>query len=242
MRFLSFLSLLFFFMDASQRLLWDHLSQFVQETCQGRDPSHGHAHMQTVAQNALEIYLQFTGNHANLRLVLIAAWLHDVADHKYVSEDPTLLLKLEGFLDRLSREEGDPELAKEVKLVIDHISYSKENRLRKERFGGNHVDWEMILPAHLIEVRDIVSDADKLEAIGMIGVERCLHFAKVQDPNVTEREAVHHLIEHAQEKLLRLKDEYFKTPPAKKMAEPRHLIMLNEINRLAGLYQFPVVA
>ena len=77
---------------------WNLLSEFVAEICQGRDDSHGHAHMKAVAETTRFIIQQdFIDESGNLTLdAITAAWLHDVADHKY-DHDGTLEQKLDDF-------------------------------------------------------------------------------------------------------------------------------------------------
>ena len=66
------------------------LSSFVQEICKDRDPSHGHQHMEEVAQLSMDIFHhkyphpEDVENYGRLLvLTLIVAWMHDVPDHKY---------------------------------------------------------------------------------------------------------------------------------------------------------------
>ena len=70
---------------------WNLLSDFVQQTCVGRDDSHGHAHMKAVAEMTRYIVEQdFNDESGHLMLdAITASWLHDIADHKY-DHDGTL--------------------------------------------------------------------------------------------------------------------------------------------------------
>ena len=88
-----------------------------------------------------------------LALALVSALLHDVCDHKYLS--PTTSASQETFLESTYG-------AAEVKLIKDvrsNVSYSKEvsGKLSAE------------LPLYTNYVRDVVSDADKIEALGPTG-------------------------------------------------------------------------
>lgn len=93
-------------------------------------------------------------------------------------------------------------------------------------------------------VRNICSDADKIEAIGMIGVQRCLQYSmemlKKNNVNVDDQVAdaevlITRLIEHGQEKLFILKDEYVVTVSGKELAKPSHDAMVAETKRLSEI-------
>ena len=69
-------------------------------------------------------------------------------------------------------------------------------------------------------LRDIVSDADKLDAIGFAGIERCRDFSKSRKPNANDDEIECDVVEHMHEKLLKLVDNYIRTPTAKILGAP----------------------
>jgi hypothetical protein len=96
-----------------------------------------------------------------LRGITITAWLHDVNDHKY---NDTLLMKnkMKQFINNdLLLDNTETNL---ILNIIDRISYSKENKIRQ---SNGMLDWYKVLGNKGCIIRDIVSDADKLEAIGM---------------------------------------------------------------------------
>ena len=217
--------------------LWGELSEHVATICAGRDESHGHAHMQKVALNSLEILegeVTSTEDYSEVgRLVLIVAWLHDVADHKY-DHDGTLQAKLDLVIEKVAR---STEEAAMIAEIILRISFSKEKRLRDQLSGP--IDWLSLLKCpRAVLVRHIVSDADKLEAIGSIGILRCKEYsaaayAEAHQGQTIPVELLHQqVIEHADEKLLRLTPEYIVTPTGKKLAQPLHQQMINELASL----------
>ena len=78
----------------------EFLSNYVQNICRGRDESHGHSHMEKVANTATYIVNKDFKDHPDylkiLKDSLIVAWLHDVSDHKY-DKDGTLDERLDEF-------------------------------------------------------------------------------------------------------------------------------------------------
>jgi uncharacterized protein len=193
---------------------WNLLSEFVAETCKGRDDSHGHAHMKAVAETTRFIIQQdFIDESGNLMLdAITAAWLHDIADHKY-DHDGTLEQRLDTF--------GTDNIWNypEIKQVIKYVSFSTEN---KAIIAGTPLNFPSILGAYYSQIRDIVSDADKLEAIGSIGIQRCIEYTTHTNPTYTHQQIIHDVKKHAHEKLLRLASQFIKTPTAHTIANIRH--------------------
>ena len=193
---------------------WNLLSDFVKETCKGRDDSHGHAHMKAVAEMTRYIVEQdFNDESGHLMLdAITAAWLHDIADHKY-DHDGTLEQRLDEF--------GDVNIwnYQEIKHVIKYVSYSTEN---KAILAGTPLNFQAILGAYYSQIRDIVSDADKLEAIGKIGIKRAIEYTTEANPSFTTQQVIDDVYKHAHEKLLRLATQFIKTPLARSIATRRH--------------------
>lgn len=195
--------------DASLLSLHEDLLQFVKKSTKHFDESHNDEHMLQVVKNSFNI-LNFDAtiqskceNHPEIaRLVLISAWLHDVRDHKYpesISEE-----EFTAYLNRIAQTE---EEATHIQQVIDNISFSKENKgLRKQ------------LEEPYQTVLEIVGDADRLEAIGAIGIKRCEIFTREHGGEVPKD-----VIVHCHEKLLRILPEGFiKTKRGKELAAPLH--------------------
>ncbi|KAJ1431264.1 hypothetical protein B484DRAFT_347321, partial [Ochromonadaceae sp. CCMP2298] len=189
----------------------------------GRDDSHGLCHAEAVAANSEIILSKLAGSTGSIaadelpqmgKLVASVALLHDVSDHKYDPEG-----KMMGKMREILSSFFSSEEVQLVMDIIERMSYSKEN---KAILKGLPLDWEEKLGPQGCLVRDIVSDADKLEAIGLIGVERCLEYTKETNPGFDERQCVEQLVAHSKEKLFRLKDEFIRTAPGKELAAPLH--------------------
>lgn len=205
--------------------LWQTLSEFVDMVCEGRDESHGHAHMEMVANNTIRIlesdYL-YGKDQQFYNDALIVAWLHDVNDHKY-DFDGQLKQKLKNFIDTrladIKRSSTDLILN-----IIERISFSREN---KQIIQGKPQDWDEVIGQYGKEIRHIVSDADKIEALGYIGLERCIECAKNFYKKKFNKEITHDILvknvsDHANEKLLLIKDHFIRTKHGKHMAEKAH--------------------
>jgi dCMP deaminase len=200
------------------------------------DDSHDLKHAQTVARDAVAFALgdlkdetDFARTIRLVKMTLAASLTHDVPDHKYDkdgSNKALLMVELSKWFNMAD--------AKLVLDVIDRISYSKEN---KARLKGEPLDWNDVLGEDGKMVREWVSAADKMDAIGIRGVERCLAYIKAKNPDYTEKQQVEHLVEHAKEKLIRLMTEFVTSPTARKLMEPLHIEMCNEINHLAKLHE-----
>ena len=78
-------------------------------------------------------------------------------------------------------------------------------------------------------IRDIVSDADKLDAIGYAGIERCRDFSKYRAPNASCDEIEENVVEHMHDKLFKLLDQYIRTDSAKVIGQPLQKEMLEYI-------------
>ena len=191
------------------------LHEFVKQTCAGRDPSHGYDHMATVTRLTLEIMTN-EGLTCNPELFIVVALLHDVNDHKY-DHDGRLEQKIRIFLKQYYREERIDL----VMSIIDRISYSKENRFRQKHSRPPRQEWKKELGEVGLLIRDIVSDADKLEALGETGYFRCVEYTREKNPEASQEE-INHLVEkHYDEKLSRLVDEFMVTDYAKKLGRER---------------------
>src|SRR5438309_1768552 len=116
--------------------LWCDLSQFVDETCKDRDPSHGYEHMEEVVKKTFIILKELDITDIQMtKDAMMAAWLHDVNDHKY-DKDGTLKNKVLEFLQSHSQ---NPTL---IMDIIDRISYSKEDQTIKNK---QNLDWIKVI-------------------------------------------------------------------------------------------------
>jgi hypothetical protein len=143
---------------------------------------------------------------------ITAAWLHDVADHKY-DYDGTLEQRLDEFGTA-----NIPNYA-DLKKVIKYVSYSTEH---KALIAGTPLDFKQILGDYYSNIRDIVSDADKLESIGVKGMERSLIYNTDTNPTFTRAQVIAEVRKIYDEKLVKLATQFIRTPTARAIATCRH--------------------
>ena len=184
------------------------------------DASHDFAHIERVMRNAEEIMIHEPS--VNQDVVRFAVLLHDIEDAKYkTNENPSVLEILQSI-------GVDGELSRKVEECIATVSFS----------GGNAKDITSIEGA-------IVRDADRLDAIGAIGIARTFAFGgargrKLYDTDEIIRENMSEAeyrsketasVTHFYEKLLLLKD-LMVTKGGKRLAQQRHDYMMGFLNQL----------
>ncbi len=192
--------------------------EYVKKTLEGEGSGHDWWHIYRVWRNAIHIS---KSEKVNLFVVELAALLHDVADFKFHE----------------GNEEKGPQVAREFleSLKVENLIIKQvEEIIRQVSFKGANVKEEL----SSMEAK-IVRDADKLDAIGAIGVARAFAYGgkvarPLYDPTIKPKlhgsfeEYKKHgnssTINHFYEKLLLLKNRLY-TTSAKKIAEQRHKYM-----------------
>ena len=191
---------------------------FVKEKLEGAEAGHDWFHIERVWKLSKKIAEKEGGN---LEVIELSALLHDIADPKFHNGDETLALKIsQNFLEEIHVE---GELIEQVLFVIKNISFK------------NRAEAPENPPLEL----QIVQDADRLDAIGAIGIARTFNFGGFKNNLMYHPEIKPNLgmnkeeykksngttINHFYEKLLLLKD-LMNTETGKKIASERHDFML----------------
>ena len=191
---------------------------FVKEKLEGAEAGHDWFHIERVWKLSKKIAEKEGGN---LEVIELSALLHDIADPKFHNGDETLALKIsKNFLEEIHVE---GELIEQVLFVIKNISFK------------NRAEAPENPPLEL----QIVQDADRLDAIGAIGIARTFNFGGFKNNLMYHPEIKPNLgmnkeeykksngttINHFYEKLLLLKD-LMNTETAKRIASERHDFML----------------
>lgn len=191
----------------------------VRELLAGDSSGHDWWHIERVRRNALLIG---RGEGADLFIVELGALLHDIADWKFHGGDDSLgPTRAKEWLTQLG---VDPAAIDHVCEIVAGVS-----------FKGAGV----ATPMRSLEGQ-VVQDADRLDAIGAIGVARAFAYGghagrSLYDPNIPPqphgsfeayKKNAGPTINHFHEKLLLLKDRMH-TPTARRLADQRHQFMLS---------------
>jgi len=194
-------------------------AEHIKAKLSGEGSGHDWWHIYRVWKNAVHISQHET---VNLFVVELAALLHDIADWKFHNGDENIGPKMaREWLESLSVKE---KTITHVCEIIKHIS-----------FKGANVENKINTIEGLV-----VQDADRLDAIGTIGIARTFAYGgskgrEMYNPDI--KPATHNSFEeyknnqsntinHFYEKLLLLKDK-MNTETAKNIAQKRHIIMEN---------------
>lgn len=190
---------------------------FVKQKLENAEAGHDWFHIERVYKNALLIAQD---EECDLTIVKLAALLHDIADSKFHDGDETIGPKV--AREFLESQNVSPEVLLQVVNVIENISFK----------GGN---FEKQFHSKELE---IVQDADRLDAIGAIGIARTFNYGGYKNrpmynpaipPNLSMSKEEYKnsetpTINHFYEKLLLLKDR-MNTETGKKIAQERHKFM-----------------
>ena len=198
---------------------------FVKKELAQAEGGHDWFHVERVFKNTLLIAKE---EKVNLTVVSLAALLHDIADSKFHNGNEEIGLKI---AERFLIDENVPQ------KIITHVVEIIKNMSFKNSFGKNENKFSSI------ELK-VVQDADRLDAIGAIGIARCFNYGGFKNRALYNPEILPNLnltkeeyknstaptINHFYEKLLLLKDK-MNTTSGKKIAENRHQFMVNYLSQ-----------
>ncbi len=198
--------------------LIERTRDFVKETLTHAEGGHDWFHVLRVYKNALHIAKG--EKKADVLTLALAALLHDIADSKFHDGDEEVGPRMAGSF--LKKNHVDEKRIETIVKIIENVSY---------RGGHQKSDYNSL------ELQ-IIQDADRLDAIGAIGVARTFNYGgfknrKLYDPAIKPnlemsaeayKKSEAPTINHFYEKLLLLKDQMH-TQTAKEIAEGRHVFM-----------------
>lgn len=190
---------------------------FVKQKLENAEGGHDWFHIERVYKNALLIAKE---ENCNLQIVQLGALLHDIADSKFHDGDESVGPKVARTF--LESQDVSEDIIDAVINIIENISFK----------GGNFEK-----KINSIEL-DIVQDADRLDAIGAIGIARTFNYGGFKNRTLYDPEIAPNLtmskeeyknsqaptINHFYEKLLLLKDK-MNTETGKQIAQQRHRFM-----------------
>lgn len=179
------------------------VTEYVKQYMANYDGSHDFNHIQRVLGLALHIHAHSPDSPPlDLQAVTLGALLHDVGDKKYLKEGEdasTLVYNL------LLSHGADKELAQKVQAICLGVSYSSEIK---------DPDRVQALIKEYPELA-VVQDADRLDAIGAVGIGRCFTFGGAR----TSR-PMNETVQHFDDKLVRL-EGMMKTDVGRQLARER---------------------
>jgi uncharacterized protein len=199
---------------------------FVKNQLKDAEGGHDWFHIERVYNNAMLIA---KNENVDTLIVALGALLHDIADSKFHDGDETVGPRVaREFLFKIN---ADSTVIEHVIQIIENISFK----------GGNEAQKFKSLEL------DVVQDADRLDAIGAIGIARTFNYGGFKNmaiynpeikPNLTMTKAEYKAstaptINHFYEKLLLLKDR-MNTKTGRKIALERHQYMLGFLEQFYG--------
>lgn len=203
--------------------LIENTVEFVKEKLKGAEAGHDWFHIERVWKLSRKIA---ETEKCNKEVVELSALLHDIADPKFHNGDETIALKVSRVF--LESQQVPEEVIGQVLFIIKNISFKNRDEVPQD------------LPVEL----KIVQDADRIDAIGAIGIARTFNFGGFKnnlmyDPDIEPKlnmskeeykKSNGTTINHFYEKLLLLKD-LMNTEKGKQMAEERHGFMLKFLDQ-----------
>lgn len=202
-------------MNEQKQMILSKVEDRVKERLKEEKTGHDWFHIERVTTTAKQIACQ---EKADIFIVQLAALVHDLIDEKVVKDEEAAKKELEKWFAELGVSQNDRQ---HVMEIIQTISFKGGNGPRLSSLEAK-----------------VVQDADRLDAIGAIGIARCFTYAGskghvIDDPSVPVRKqmtlaeyrnAPSTAINHFYEKLLKLKEQ-MNTQAGKEEAERRHLFM-----------------
>ncbi|MEO6524103.1 MAG: HD domain-containing protein [Mucilaginibacter sp.] len=215
-------------MDTNQQLI-KQTAQYVKITLQGAEAGHDWFHIQRVWNNAKLIGSQ---ERVDMLIVELAALLHDIADSKFHNGDEEIGPQTAGaFLKSIN---ANADVIEHVQQIIRYMSFKAS--FDEVKFNS-------------LELQ-VVQDADRLDAIGAIGIARAFTYGgfknrELYDPAIPPnlsmskeeyKNTLSPTINHFYEKLLLLKDK-MNTKTGKQIAQQRHQFMEQYLEQFYGEWE-----
>jgi uncharacterized protein len=196
------------------------VADYVREAVEKHDSGHGWSHIERVVRLALHI--REIEQRGDRFIIELGALLHDIGDHKFsVHDGPAEICRVLGSM-------GVPaSIIREVVSINENISFSK---------GKHNISKSIEL--------QIVQDADRLDAMGAIGIARAFNYGgfrgnEIYDPHVGLNSSPGHMtdsarsvstVNHFYDKLLLLRD-LMNTQTGRKLADERHDFMVRYLEQ-----------
>jgi uncharacterized protein len=192
---------------------------FVKKELKNAEGGHDWFHIHRVFKNSILISKD---EKVDVFVVSLAALLHDIADPKFYKGDETVGPRIAS--EFLTNQKVTSSIIEHVIHIIKHISFKNSFDKEMKTFTSKELE--------------VVQDADRLDAIGAVGIARCFNYGGFKNRALYDPEIIPNLnmtkeqykssnaptINHFYEKLLLLKDQ-MNTASGKKIATQRHAFM-----------------
>jgi uncharacterized protein len=192
---------------------------FVKDTLKNAEGGHDWFHIERVFKNAILISRE---EKVDIFVVSLAALLHDIADAKFYNGDETVGPRIAS--EFLVKQDVSKNIIEHIINIIKDISFKNSFDKETKTFTSKELQ--------------VVQDADRLDAIGAIGIARCFNYGGFKNRSLYDPEIIPNLnmtkedykkttsptINHFYEKLLLLKAQ-MNTASGKKIAAQRHDFM-----------------
>jgi uncharacterized protein len=206
-----------------KQMILKNTENFVRQKLEKESTGHDFWHIERVRNNAFQVNKI---EKADLFIIELAVLLHDVGDRKVIKKEEDDYTIAENFL---KNQKVSKEIVDNVIFIIKNMSFSKSLNKKRTNFSKEFY---------------IVQDADRLDALGAIGIARAFAYGgskdrplydptkKAQKINTTKnyRKMQSSTLHHFEEKLFLLKD-LMNTKTAKKIAEKRDVFMRKYVER-----------
>lgn len=230
-------------------LLLVKVEEYVKSELKDYDCSHDWNHISRVRKNALQLLKQEenSGRGPFDHLVVeVAALMHDIGDFKYTKDHSAGPRMVRDFLEAFKGKEISEEQIEKVAVIVGNISFRHE--------------LEHGMAANLPEELKIVQDADRLDAIGAVGIARCFAYSGARNrPFYSESDVIDSsfdakaynkqaesgtgsAVAHFYEKLFKLKS-MMKTESGRQESQKRHDFMvafIRQIEQESGIKGFDI--
>ncbi len=209
----------------NQEKIIDNTITFVKKELENAEGGHDWFHIERVFKNAILISKE---EKVDVFVVSLAALLHDIADPKFHEGDEKIGPKK--AKEFLISQKVSKKIVEHVIKIIKYVSFKNSFNKTKKTFTSKELE--------------VVQDADRLDAIGAIGIARCFNYGGFKNrplydpailPNLSMtkedyKNSTAPTINHFYEKLLLLKDQ-MNTKTGQKIAKDRHLFMEEFLNQ-----------
>ena len=201
----------------------DKLDEICLKYYLNRDRSHGVDHIQKVLKNVDKISKHFIFSSREEVILRTCALLHDAYDHKYFQKLEDIINIKKNISDDLTKFGLSWNEIQIIFIIIDNISFSKE-KAQRDRYH----DLVTLLSPNIVNIRNIVSDSDKIEALGVEGIQRMILYSvhKISD---TTKNIINDIKKLCENKLyILISENYIRTDIGRKIASQK----LHELKKI----------